>query len=175
MSNETQKFSKNTHKILLSDSIFRNDSLRLLIMALHYTFIVLFIVGNRLFLRLGAPDVGLANGHLEVLDRAVLAATLRRLLNLVKRVDLSGETVLRWGPQTIRSVKSGSVVGLLNVVRVLREVDGGCEESEGGIVVERTTTKSGGLRFPADGVQGGFMPPDPTLTTPSVESRTHPD
>ena len=105
-------------------------------MALHYTFIVLFIVGNRLFLRLGAPDVGLANGHLEVLDRAVLAATLRRLLDLIERVDLTCETILRWGPQSIRSVEAGTVVGLLNVGRVLREVDGGCEESEGGILVE---------------------------------------
>ena len=105
-------------------------------MALHYTFIVLFIVGNHLFLRPGASDVGLANGHLEVLDRAVLAATLRRLLDLVERVDLTCETILRWGPQSIRSVEAGAVVGLLNVVRVLREVDGGCEESEGGIIVE---------------------------------------
>ena len=119
-------------------------------MALHYTFIVLFIVGNHLFLRLGAPDVGLANGHLEVLDRAVLAATLRRLLNLVKRVDLSGETVLRWGPQTIRSVKSGAVIRLLDVGRVLREVDGRREKSEWGVVIERSTSKSGGLGFPAD-------------------------
>ena len=102
--------------------------------ALH--FIVLFIVGNHLFLRLGAPDVGLANGHLEVLDRAVLAATLRRLLDLIERVDLSGETILRWGPQTIRSVKSGPVVRLFNVGRVLREVDGRGEKSKGGIVVE---------------------------------------
>ena len=102
--------------------------------ALH--FIVLFIVGNRLFLRLGAPDVGLANGHLEVLDRAVLAATLRRLLNLVKRVDLSGETVLRWGPQTICAIKSGAVIRLLHVLGILREVDGRSEESEGGIVIE---------------------------------------
>ena len=130
------KIFKNTHKILLSDSIFRNDSLRLLIWLLHYTFIVLFRVGNHLFLRLGAPDVGLTNGHLEVLDRAVLAATLRRLLDLVERVDLSCETILRWGPQSICSVESGSVVGLLDVGRVLREVDGRSEESEGGIVIE---------------------------------------
>ena len=129
------KIFKNTHKILLSDSIFRNDSLRLLIWLLHYTFIVLFRVGN-LFLRLVIPDVGLTNGHLEVLNRAVLAATLRRLLDLIERVDLTGETILRWGPQSIRSVEAGAVVGLLNVVRVLREVDGGCEESEGGIVIE---------------------------------------
>ena len=83
-------------------------------MALHYTFIVLFIVGNRLFLRLGAPDVGLTNGHLEVLDRAVLAASLRLLLDLIERVDLSGELVLRWDPQTICSVNAGAVVGVFS-------------------------------------------------------------
>ena len=79
--------------------------------ALH--FIVLFIVGN-LFLRLGIPDVGLTNGHLEVLDRAVLAASLRLLLDLIERVDLSGELVLRWDPQTICSVNAGAVVGVFS-------------------------------------------------------------
>ena len=119
----------------------------------------------------GSLEVGLLDGLLQTTDGLVLASASGLLLDLVKRVYLTGETILSRCPDPIVAEEPGAVERLLDVVRILLQEDRRREHPERRCLVERPTKLSSSAPVSAGRVEGGLVPPHPTLTTPGMKSR----
>ena len=124
-----------------------------------------------LLLGFGSLEVGLLDGLLQTTDRLVLASASGFLLDFVERMNLSGEAILRWCPDPIVAEEPGTVERLLDVVRILLQEDRRREHPERRCLVERPTKLSSSAPVSAGRVEGGLVPPHPTLTTPGMKSR----